>query len=130
MLFHLFFLAITIYHVLANSAHIASAIYSGSNCLPGSGSSMISGGLIQEFDAFSPYYGPGIPITSQTAICVAYYNITLDEPGRVMVNDRAMQVLGYTKIDKNATLVVQVQYIWHGPNIGVSSFVPALDFPS
>lgn len=89
-----------------------------------------SASFIQEFDTFNPYYGPGVPISSTTAICIAYYNITLDEPGRVMVNDKAMQVMGYTQIDKNATLTVQAQYNWHGAGVAVSPSLPAPYFPS
>jgi hypothetical protein len=125
MLFHLVFLATAVLSVLANEAHIASLSYSSHNdggCSIAYADAMIyrsgdSRTLLQNFDLMSIAWPSVVPTSSY--ICTVQYNVTLDEPGRVVLNKKPAELMGAVKVDSFASIAVLVAYRWIEPNTTV-----------
>lgn len=125
MLFHLVFLATAVLSVLANEAHIASLGYFSHNeggCSTAYADAMIyragdSRTLLQNFDSMSIAWPSVVPTSSY--LCTAQYNITLDEPGRVVLNKKPAELMGVVKVDSFASIAVLVAYRWIEPNTTV-----------
>jgi hypothetical protein len=125
MLFHLIFLATVVLGVLANEAHIAALSYSPHNdwgCSTADADAIIyqpgdTRFLYQNFYSMPIAWPSVVPTTTYT--CTVQYNITLDEPGRVILNNKSAELMGAVQTDSFATVAVLVAYRWIEPGITV-----------
>ena len=73
--------------------------------------------LLQNFDLMSIAWPTVVPTSSY--LCTVQYNVTLDEPGRVVLNKKPAELMGAVNLDSFASIAVVVAYRWIEPDTTV-----------